>query len=74
MYFLFVTLLCFPSDTLKIHKLSHCCPQEFNNLATLVSLLCSIQQTTAVDTQNEIKWQNCSGILSDLRITAVGSD
>lgn len=73
-YFLFVTLLCFLAGTQKIYKLSHCFSQEFNNLALLVSLLCNIQRTTAVDIQNEVKWQNCSGIHSDLRIAAVGSN
>lgn len=73
-YFLLVTLLCFLVDTQRIYKLSHCCSLGFNNLASLVRLLCSIQHTTAVDIQNEIKWQNCSGILSNLRIIAVGSN
>lgn len=39
-----------------------------------MSLLCSFQKTRAVDTQSKIKWQTHSGILSNLRTTAVGSN
>lgn len=69
-----MTLLCLLVETQRIYKLSHCCSQKLNDLASLMSLLRSFQKTRAVDTRSKIKRQTHRGILSNLRATAVGSN